>query len=76
MARHRTLDHEAFDVPMEDRPVVLSSSSQCKEVEGRAWTCITEDLTFQITLGCMDRHRHGLNLSGMVDWLIDWCKEE
>ena len=58
MGRIPSLHHEATNVPMEYRPVVLPSRSECEEVKGRPRARVAIDLAFQIPGGRMDSDRH------------------
>jgi hypothetical protein len=58
MVRIPSLHHESTNVPMEYRPVVLTSRSECEEVKGRPWARVAKDFAFQIPGGRMDSDRH------------------
>jgi hypothetical protein len=53
-----TLNHEALDVSMEDRVVILSRGTKRKEIKASPWASVTEDLDFQVPHACMKSNRH------------------
>ena len=53
-----TLYHEALDVAMEQRPVVVTTGTQRKEILGRERRLLTEDLDLDIAQTRVQADRH------------------
>ena len=57
--RVSTLQHEALDVAVEERAIVVIGGAECEEVECGARHRVAEDLHLDVPMIRVERHRHG-----------------